>query len=118
MSICRTLVALLFAWLALHNPATEANPLQKREAHASYDVYDWFSSLFEDEDSDSSEYLICTNCTVVVGQQSTAAPTAAAETSAATTAAAPTAAAPTAAAPTGAAPEATSEAAPPAPPGQ
>ncbi|TDG49214.1 hypothetical protein AWZ03_004303 [Drosophila navojoa] len=119
MLVRTKLIILLYLCLALHSQATRANPAEERAARTKNDVYDWISSLFGDYDSDESEeYLICRNCTVIVGQANntsatnppaTAAPTPSAPTAAPT--AAPAVTTPAAVAP----PADTAAAAPPAP---
>ncbi|EDV91403.1 uncharacterized protein LOC6568499 [Drosophila grimshawi] len=70
MPIGTKVVVLLFVvCLALSYQATQANPIEEQSAGLKSQEYDWFSMIFGDYDEDDdSEYLICRNCTVLVGQ--------------------------------------------------
>ncbi|XP_030556246.1 cyclin-dependent kinase inhibitor 1C [Drosophila novamexicana] len=71
MPVGTKLIVLLHIVLALWSRAAHANPAEERAARTKNDVYDWISGIFgdyESDESDSKEYLICRNCTVIVGQ--------------------------------------------------
>ncbi|XP_032295352.1 skin secretory protein xP2 [Drosophila virilis] len=97
MPVGTKLIVLLHIVLALGSRAAHANPAEERAARTKNDIYDWISGIlgdYDSDESDSKEYLICRNCTVIVGQaNATAAPTMVAPTPAPPAAVAPTPAA-------------------------